>query len=379
MAGGEAGPALVRIPTDVEREERVWGPLTVRQATALALTAGALYVLWWATRTWLPTPAFVPVAAVLLALVLVVVTARRDGQPLDRWIIAALTHQATSRRVRHPIAGQAPAWLTGPAVPAQPGPAARAGVGGEPVRHPRRPPTLPPRTVTTPAGAAVAVGLVDLGPDGYAVLAAADPVDLGLRSPGEQVALIAGWAGLLHSLTAGIQILVRAVPLDVAADADQLTAAADQLPHPALAAAARDHAGFLRTLAAHYELLRRQVIVILHEPRPTPTPVPSGRARRRRHGDRPSGPDMSGPAVQAAQARLARRLRELVDLAGPAGITLHPLGPTEAAAVLATACHPAAGVLAGHLAHPDHVVTGPPTMTGSGAATAAAVVRRGRR
>ena len=215
MAGVEAGPALVRIPTDVEREERVWGPLTVRQATALALTAGTLYVLWWATRMWLPTPAFVPVAAIVVALVLVVVTARRDGQPLDRWIIAALTHQATSRPVRHPITGQAPAWLTGPAVPAQPGPAARAGIGGEPVRHPRRPPTLPPRTVTTPAGGAgtaVAVGLVDLGPDGYAVLAAADPVDLGLRSPGEQVGLIAGWAGLLHSLTAGIQILSGPCP-----------------------------------------------------------------------------------------------------------------------------------------------------------------------
>ena len=50
-------------------------------------------------------------------------------------------------------------------------------------------------------------GVVDLGPDGYAVLAAADPVDLGLRTPAEQTALIAGFAGLLHALTAGIQIL----------------------------------------------------------------------------------------------------------------------------------------------------------------------------
>ena len=88
----------------------------------------------------------------------------------------------------------------------------------------------------------------------------------GLRTPAEQAALIAGFAGLLHALTAGIQILIRAVPLDVAEDADQLLAAAEHLPHPALAAAARDHAGFLHELAAGHELLRRQVIVILREP-----------------------------------------------------------------------------------------------------------------
>jgi hypothetical protein len=66
-------------------------------------------------------------------------------------------------------------------------------------------------------------------------------------------------------------------------------------------------------------------------------------------------------AVQAAYTRLARRLGELVDLAAPAGITLHPLHPEQAAAVLAAACHPARGVLAAHLAPPDHVITGPPT------------------
>jgi hypothetical protein len=33
--------------------------------------------------------------------------------------------------------------------------------------------------------------------------------------------------GLLHALTAGIQILIRAVPLDVAEDADQLLGAAE--------------------------------------------------------------------------------------------------------------------------------------------------------
>ena len=371
----EVGPPLVRIPTDVEYEERVWGPLTARQAAALAVTGGVLYAGWWLTRGWLPTLAFLPAAAAVAALVLVVVTARRDGQSLDRWMLAALTHRATTRAVRHPITGQAPAWLAAHAAPLDPRPGAgdHAGIG-EPVREPRRTPRLPPRAVH-PANAVNTVGVagvVDLGPDGYAVLAVADPVDLGLRTPAEQAALIAGFAGLLHALTAGIQILIRAVPLDVAEDADQLLAAAEHLPHPALAAAARDHAGFLHELAAEHELLRRQVIVILREPRPLPTtPTPTtGRSGRRSRGRRHGEPAVTGSvsvmAVQAAYARLARRLGELVDLAAPAGITLHPLHPEQAAAVLAAACHPARGVLAAHLAPADHVITGPPTTTTTG-------------
>jgi PrgI family protein len=372
----EVGAPLVRIPTDVEYEERVWGPLTLRQAAALAATGGVLYAGWWGTRGWLPTLAFLPVAAAVAALVLVLVTTRRDGQSLDRWMIAALTHRATTRTVEHPITDQAPAWLAAHAAPLdpRPGPGAHAGIG-EPVREPRRTPRLPSRAVY-PANAVNTIGgagVVDLGPDGYAALAVADPVDLGLRTPAEQAALIAGFAGLLHALTAGIQILIRAVPLDVAEEADQLLAAAEHLPHPALAAAARDHAGFLYELAAGHDLLRRQVIVILREPRPLPTtPTPAaggGRARWRRRRAEPSAAvsgSMSVMAVQAAYARLARRLGELVDLAAPAGITLHPLRPEQAAAVLAAACHPARGVLSAHLAPPEHVITGPPSTTTTG-------------
>src|SRR5690242_5139145 len=144
----EAGPPLVRIPTDVEYEERVWGPLTVRQAAALAVTGGVLYAGWWLSRGWLPTLAFLPAAAAVAALVLVVITARRDGQSLDRWLLAALTHQASTGPVEHPITGQAPAWLAAHAAPLDPhpGPGAPTG-GGEPMRKPRRTPRWPPRTI----------------------------------------------------------------------------------------------------------------------------------------------------------------------------------------------------------------------------------------
>ena len=325
------------------------------------------------SRGWLPTLAFLPVAAAVAALVLVVVTARRDGQSLDRWMLAALTHRATTRAVEHPITGQAPAWLAAHAAPLDPhpGPGGQAGIG-EPMREPRRTPRLPPRAVH-PANAVSTVGVagvVDLGPDGYAVLAVADPVDLGLRTPAEQTALIAGFAGLLHALTAGIQILIRAVPLDVAEEADQLLAAAEHLPHPALAAAARDHAGFLSELAAES---RTAAPPGDRDPARTPPPPDHPRTDHRSERSAVGSPGAGGAAVrpksvsamavQAAYARLARRLGELVDLAAPAGITLHPLHPDQAAAVLAAACHPARGVLAAHLAPPEHVITGPPTTT----------------
>ena len=99
---------------------------------------------------------------------------------------------------------------------------------------------------------------------------------------------------LPHAITAGIQILIRAVPLDVAEEADQLLAAAEHLPHPALAAAARDHAGFLSELAAEHELLRRQVIVILREPRPSYYPRTDRRSER-------SAPGSAGSAGSAGQ------------------------------------------------------------------------------
>ena len=369
----EVGPPLVRIPTDVEYEERVWGPLTVRQAAALAVTGGVLYVRLVAHPRVAADPG-VPARCGGGGRAGAGGGHRAPRRPVPGSVDARRAHPPGD----HPR-GRAPDHRSGPGVAGRPRrpprphprPGAASGSIGEPVREPRRTPRLPPRTIH-PANAVSTVGVagvVDLGPDGYAVLAAADPVDLGLRTPAEQTALIAGFAGLLHALTAGIQILIRAVPLDVAEEADQLLAAAEHLPHPRVGRRRpRPRRIPLRSWPPQHELLRRQVIVILREPRPLPTtPAPttgrSGRRRGRRRGEPTAAQAVSAMAVQAAYARLARRLGELVDLAAPAGITLHPLHPEQAAAVLAAACHPARGVLAAHLAPPDHVITGPPTTT----------------
>jgi hypothetical protein len=226
--------------------------------------------------------------------------------------------------------------------------------------------------------------VIDLGRDGVAVCAVATPTgSFALRTPAEQDTLVATFGAWLHSLSAPVQILVRAVPLDLSEAIDRLHAAAPYLDHPALSAAAVDHADYLATLAEQHDLLRRQAIIVLREPTPAPPANTTRRSRRRpsrpgsrkRPADHTADPTADGPTtdgrvtdgrettssaggrVDAAELRLSRRLAEAVDLLAPAGIVLTPLDPPRAAAVLAAACHPGRLV---PVTDPDQITTGPP-------------------
>src|SRR6266542_7166869 len=77
-----------------------------------------------------------------------------------------------------------------------------------------------PAPLRLPAKGVTADGLVDLGPDGTTALVAASTVAFGLRTPGEQNGLVAGFGRWLNSLDAPVQILVRAerVGLTIVAD-----------------------------------------------------------------------------------------------------------------------------------------------------------------
>ena len=62
------------------------------------------------------------------------------------------------------------------------------------------------------AGAALlgkAAGVIDLGGQGWALVCQATPVNLSLRTPPEQQALLASFARLLHALAGPMQVLVR--------------------------------------------------------------------------------------------------------------------------------------------------------------------------
>jgi hypothetical protein len=138
--------------------------------------------------------------------------------------------------------------------------------------------------------------------------------------------------------------------LDLSGQISELRARAGGLPHPALEAAALEHADYLVQLAEQTDLLRRQVLLILREPMsataaptdglggPGPLAVLSSLARGKRRATTTSA--ASAGARRAAESRLVRRLGEAIELLAPAGIVITPLDAGQATAVLASACNP---------------------------------------
>ncbi|MBY8850786.1 PrgI family protein [Saccharothrix longispora] len=334
--------APVRIPADVDMHDRVLGPLTARQLAILAAAATALYLIWLATRAVVPMPVFgvfaVPVGAASVMLAL----GTRDGMPMDRLLLAAVRQRLAPR---HHVAAPegvrpAPAWLVANTKHTA-GERRRGGGAG-------RPEQVSPSALRLPAEAVTETGVVDLGCDGLAVVAVASTVNFALRTPNEQEALVASFGRYLHSLTAPVQVLVRTERLDLSARIAELRERSGGLPHPALEAAAVEHADYLLGLAHQSELLRRQVLLVLREPfgvaaatdglgGPGPLTVLGSIAGRRRAQ---AGGQVDAGTRRAAESRLARRLGEAIELLSPAGIVVTPLDAGQATAVLASACNP---------------------------------------
>lgn len=324
----------VRIPADVEREDRVLVNLTAHQLAILTVTGLVLYAAFAATRTVLPLAVFA-VAAVPVAVAAAVVTlGSRDGLSLDRLLVAAARQRFTPRvQVAAPAGiAPAPAWITAHATASE-GSAQRVTPS---VLH------LPAEDVTE---AATGAGVIDLGPDGVAAVCVCSTVNFALRTPGEQEALVATFGRYLHSLTAPVQILIRAQRLDLTSQISELRERAGGLPHPALEQAALEHADYLAQLAQQSDLLRRQVLLVLREP--IHTAAGGAASRLTGSGALPvlrrarSRQVRASEAVRhAAETRLARRIGEAVALLSAAGIVLTPLDAPQADAVLAGACNP---------------------------------------
>ncbi|WP_431909915.1 PrgI family protein [Amycolatopsis thermoflava] len=340
----------VRIPADVDRPDRVLGPLTARQLAILAAGGALLYGLYSLTRAVLPLAVFLLVAVPAGVAVTVLALGQRDGLPLDKLALAAIRqHLAPRHRVAAPEGVRpAPAWLTAHQTQRGRGDA----VSPAPLE-------LPASGV---ADTGAQAGIVDLGSDGLAVIAVCSTVNFSLRTPAEQEALVASFARYLHSLTAPVQILVRAERLDLAPQIAQLQARAGGLPHPALEAAARDHADYLAQLTAQTELLRRQVLLVLREPLHTsPAPAASSALPWRRRAPEQA---VDVGVRQAAEQRLVRRLGEASELLAAAGIVVAPLDAAAATGVLAAACNPDTFLPpSAALAAADEVVTATTTFT----------------
>lgn len=342
MSPAESQP--VRIPADVEREDRVLAGLTVRQLAILAVTGLVLYAVYAAIRDLIPAAGFLVVATPVAVAAGLLALGSRDGVSLDRLALAALRQRMTPRlQIAAPEGVTAtPGWVTTHAT-----------------RLDEAMTSAEPSALQFPAEAVTEAGVIDLGADGMAAVAVASTVNFGLRTPGEQEALVASFGRYLHSLTSPVQILIRAQRLDLSVQIAELREQAGGLPHPALEAAAREHADFLAQLAQQSELLRRQVLLILREPLTSTPPrwagrLPGGRVRRL--------DDHAAGLRRAAETRLARRLGEAVALLSAAGIVITPLDASQATAVLAGACNPD-GLIppTAALAAADEVITTAPS------------------
>lgn len=340
----------VRIPADVDREDRVLGNLTARQLAILAVVGLVLYGVYLATRAFVPLPAFLVVAIPLGASAAVLALGQRDGLSLDQLALAALRQQLSPKhRVAAPEGIMpAPKWL------------AAQAVSGKDRDTPAAVASISPTALRLPAEAVSATGVIDLGKDGLAVVAVCSTVNFGLRTPAEQESLVASFGRFLHSLTAPVQVLVRTERLDLSGQIAELREQAGGLPHPALEAAAREHADYLDQLRRATDLLRRQVLLILREPQHITTPTDGLGGASRRKAAKQAGP-VDDAARRAAEARLVRRLGEAVELLSPTGITVTPLDAGQATAVLAAACNPDSLIPPSRaLAASDEVITTAP-------------------
>lgn len=294
----------VRIPADVDREDRLLGGLTARQLAWLCAGGAVVASAWSALHTVVPAPVLAAASTPVAALAVFLALGRRHGMTGDRVALAWFRFARSPHRLVPAPEGVpvAPAW---------------AGAG------PRPSPLLFPVAGTTPEG------VVDLGGDGVALVCRASSLNFGLRTEEEQRAVVAAFARWLNSLDAPVQIVVRAERVDAEATVASLRDAAEALPHPALVEAARAHADFVADLAARRDVLRRVVFVVFH---------------------RPSG--------EGADELLRRRADDAGRALAAAGVSLTPLSEEDALAALARASDPDARPRPAGLARPGAVVEG---------------------
>jgi hypothetical protein len=278
-------PARAQMPADVDAPDKVLYGLTFRQLALLAIAALLLAGGWHSLHRIVPAPLLLVAGVAVGGLGFAVAVGRRDGQPLDIWLLHAIRYQ----RAPHALstidtAAPLPDWVTPP-----------------PTR------TVLPAPLRLPADAIGDDGDIDLGAGGRAAIVAASTVNLALRTGDEQAALIDTLGRWLNSLTDPTQIVVSAQPVDLTSKADTLTAHAPGLPHPALSAACVEHAAFLSELAGRRDPLHRQVLIT--------TRIPAGGSRQalRRADDTVralaglavTARTLDGPAATAALAGCA--------------------------------------------------------------------------
>ena len=248
----DEAPVRARIPADLDAPDRVAFGLTVRQAAVLAITAAPLYLVWQQLAGRVPVPALAAVTVPVAAAAAVVAIGRRDGVPLDAWLLAALVHHRAPRRLVPTRKTVTPAWAPAahPAPSQAPTGRGRAGRLG---------------VLRLPASAIGGDGTVTTASAAVA-LVAATTVTSNLNTATEQAAQVAAYARWLNALTGPVQIVVSARRLDLGARAERIADQAHDLASPALATAAVDYAWFLLDLLEAHDPLERTITIACTAP-----------------------------------------------------------------------------------------------------------------
>jgi hypothetical protein len=267
----------VPVNADLEIEDKILGPFTARQAAILATAAVILWLVYAGLHRLVPPLVILAAALIVGAALVAAVTTKKDGLSLDRYTLAALRHHRRGNRY----------------------------VNAEPDEQ------LPPGLdrLNIPAAGLDEAGVLDLGPDGAAVLIECGTVNLALRSGDEVRAALAGFGQALNGLGGAFSFTVTAHRIDLGRRAERVEDGAAFLAHPALEERARAYAGLLRELSGGRDLIARRVLLILRE---------------------------DGPARHAAGPVLHRAAQAAALLTG-AGITARILTAPEASAALAAA------------------------------------------
>jgi hypothetical protein len=278
----------VKLPADVELEDRLAFGLTVRQLLLLGATALITYALYTLAASALP---FAVAAALCVPVAVpgaVLALGRKDGLPADALARHALRHLTRPRR----------RLLAPEGIPAP--------LPGQPPRPAAAPLELPVRSVYRS-------GLVELSDGSSCVVLRAASGSFALKSDEEQAALVEAFGRFLNSVSEPVAIYIRSEPLDLSDRATKLDETASSIRGRELADAARAHADFLRHLPAGGELRRRELLLLI-----------CTHARE----------------TAAARTTLERRAAETTDLLRAADVELTMLDGEETAALLARAFDP---------------------------------------
>jgi hypothetical protein len=165
----------------------------------------------------------------------------------------------------------------------------------------------------------IADDIVDLGSGQYRAVLEVEGVPFPLLGADRQEVVLAGFASWLQGVGYPLQILVRAVPLDLDGYLDALEGRAREHLSPELLHLLHDHTAFLRALAQERLLLERHIYVVVPtDAGSAPAPWPFARA--------------VGPAdADAARQQLTARCDEVRRGLGRCGLPARRLGSTQLA------------------------------------------------